>query len=66
MRRWTGVHNLSLVARECPETNDHQLRPFVDGDDWLGADQLGLDPPKFFRQPALRSAGELVVYSDST
>lgn len=55
------IHNLALIACDSPETNDHQLRPYVDGDDWLAGDQLGLDPPKFLRQPALRAEGELIV-----
>ena len=42
-------------------SNDHQVRILVDGTDWLGEAELGIDPPEFFAQPALSSAGELLV-----
>ena len=55
------IQTLNLFASDSPETNDHQLRPSIDGRDLLGNDHLGLDPPEFFRQPALRSHGELLI-----
>lgn len=55
------INTLSFVACDSPETNDHQVRPYIDGHDWLGDDHLGLDPPKFFRQQSLRSTGDLIV-----
>ena len=55
------INTLTFVSSDSPDTNDHQVRPFVDGTDWLGDGHLGLDPPKFFRQSALRSTGELII-----
>ena len=55
------INTLSFVAGDSPETNDHQVRPFIDGIDWLGDDHIGLDPPKFFRQSSLQSTGELAI-----
>jgi len=43
------------------ETNDHQVRIWIDGVDWLDDTSLGLDPAEFFRQSALRSTGPLIV-----
>lgn len=55
------INTLSFIASDSPETSDHQVRPHIDGADWLGDDHLGLDPPTFFRQPSLRSTGELII-----
>lgn len=35
------------------ESNDHQVRILVDGQDWLGDEYLGIDPPEFFSQGSL-------------
>jgi hypothetical protein len=44
-----------------PESNDHQTRIIIDGNDWLGKNYLGLDPPEFFRQKTLFENGELII-----
>ncbi len=55
------IHILSLKTLPSPETNDHQVRFIVDGEDWPGASSLGLDPREFFRQSALKTNGSLTV-----
>lgn len=42
-------------------SNDHQVRIFVDDNDWLGEDPLGIDPPMFFSQRSLLCGGELLA-----
>ena len=55
------IHTIAFRILPCFQSNDHQVRILIDGDDWLDASPLGLDPPEFFSQPALRSSGELIV-----
>lgn len=55
------IHTIAFRALPCFQSNDHQVRILIDGDDWLDASTLGLDPPEFFSQLALRSTGELIV-----
>jgi hypothetical protein len=47
-----------------PTSNDDQVRPVIDGVDLLRTladDSLGIDPPEFFRQPALGHDGTLLI-----
>jgi hypothetical protein len=58
------MNRLSFDFSDSPSSNDHQVRPLIDGADLLqlvGTDSLGIDPPEFFRQPALRSGGRLLI-----
>jgi len=55
------IHLLVLKTLPSPETNDHQVRIIIDGDDWLDASSLGLDPREFFQQSALKTNGSLTV-----
>jgi len=58
------MHAIALQFESSPYSNDHQVRPVIDGIDLLrdmGDDLLGLDPPQLFRQPALSRGGDLVV-----
>lgn len=43
------------------ETNDHEVRIFVDGADWFDVDQMGMDPPELFTQLAECNSGQLLV-----
>ena len=43
------------------ESNDHEVRILIDGNDLLGDDYLGLDPPAFFMQKNLFKTGELMI-----
>lgn len=55
---------LSFKFAALPDTNDHEIRPFVDGMDFLqpkGKELIGLDPPIFFKQDALLKGGSLFV-----
>lgn len=54
-------NRLRIEVSASPESNDHQARLIVDGLDWLGAGQLGLDPPELEAALAARGAEELVV-----
>lgn len=53
----------SLAFNICPSpgSNDHQARIIIDGKDWLEEDNLGIDPPEFFAQQALKDGGDLLV-----
>jgi hypothetical protein len=44
------MNTLSFDIRPSEESNDHQVRILVDGQDFLGDQYLGLDPPEFFAQ----------------
>jgi hypothetical protein len=58
------VHFLALQFEASPHSNDHQVRPIIDGIDLLrdlADDSLGMDPPQFFRQPALGRSGKLLI-----
>ncbi len=58
------MHAIALQFESSPYSNDHQVRPVIDGIDLLrdmADDLLGLDPPQLFRQPALSRGGNLVV-----
>lgn len=57
------IHTFALKTLPSPETNDHQVRVIVDGEDWLGPSSLGLDPHEFFRQSTftLKTNGSLIV-----
>ncbi len=58
------MNRLAFNFADSPSSNDHQVRPLVDGVDLLElieTDSLGIDPPEFFRQPALLSGGRLLI-----
>ena len=58
------MSRLAFQFAGSPSSNDHQVRPLVDGVDLLDlieTDSLGIDPPEFFRQPALLSGGRLPI-----
>lgn len=44
------MNKLSFKILPSPETNDHEVRILVDGQDFLGDNYLGLDPTSFFEQ----------------
>ena len=44
-----------------PSSNDHQVRIFIDGEDWLGDPYLGIDPTEFFAQNSLLHDGKLLI-----
>jgi hypothetical protein len=55
---------IALHFEASPFSNDHQVRPVIDDIDLLRAfadDSLGIDPPQFFRQPALGRGGKLLI-----
>ena len=58
------VHFLAFQFEASPHSNDHQVRPLIDGIDLLrdfADDSLGIDPPQFFGQPALGRNGKLLI-----
>ena len=58
------MNSLAFQFGDSPDSNDHEVRPLVDGVDILklnGADSLGIDPPEFFRQSALLQGGRLLI-----
>jgi hypothetical protein len=55
------MNKLSIQFSPCPETNDHEASIIVDGNDWLGNEYMGLDPPKLFRQKTLLTGGETLI-----
>lgn len=52
---------LQLSVQESPDSNDHQVKIIVDGEDWLGDDQLGLDPTDLRRELGTIAAKHLLV-----
>jgi len=51
---------LSFKIKPSLESNDHQVRILIEGEDWLRDDYLGIDPPRFFAQDNLLS-GDLLI-----
>ena len=59
---YTAVMNeIGFAITPSPETNDHEVRILIDGEDWLGEDQMGMDPPELFRQISGCDTGKLLV-----
>lgn len=55
---------LGFVFNASQESNDHEVRPLISGADLLdsiGAGDLGLDPPEFFKQSGLLKGGEILI-----
>ena len=55
------MNSLAFDVCPSPTSNDHQVRILIDGEDWLEGNNLGIDPPEFFKQKALRDGGELLI-----
>jgi hypothetical protein len=55
------MNSLAFDISPSPGSNDHQVRIVIDGEDWLQGNNLGIDPPEFFAQKALRDGGELLI-----
>lgn len=55
------MESLNLNVVPSPTSNDHQVRIEIDGQDWLGENYLGIDPPRFFSQSALITGGKAIV-----
>lgn len=53
--------SLAFSILPSPDTNDHEIRPLIDGEDILGKDFLGLDPPVFFNQETLTKGGYILI-----
>ncbi|MBN9483874.1 MAG: hypothetical protein BGO70_09725 [Bacteroidetes bacterium 43-93] len=54
------MNKLSFKILPSEETNDHEARILIDGQDYLGKDYLGVDPVSFFAQ-TLEKNGEILV-----
>ena len=54
------LRKLTLEVSPSVESNDHQVRIFVDGKDWFEFEYLGIDPPRFFEQTTFLG-GALIV-----
>lgn len=48
------MNSLSFEILANPDTNEHQLRILIDGEDILSRDFLGLDPASFFVKRILK------------
>jgi hypothetical protein len=55
------MKTLTLNIEPSPTSDDHQVRIQIDGQDWLGKDFLGIDPPRFFSQSTLTTGGEAII-----
>jgi hypothetical protein len=59
------VDELTFTFAPSPGSNDHEVRPLASGLDILESmleeGDLGLDPPDFFRQPALLQGGQALI-----
>lgn len=57
------LHHISFRMEQCTESNDHQVRILIDGEDIiskLDETMFGIDPPELFASQALTSAGALI------
>ncbi|MGZ6519518.1 MAG: hypothetical protein ACXVED_18165, partial [Bacteroidia bacterium] len=54
-------NNIAFKILPSPESNDSEVKILIDGNDFLGDDYLGLDPPVFFNQQTLFQSGELMI-----
>lgn len=58
------MSSIAFAFGASPETNDHEVRPEVNGMDILPeleAEALGIDPPEFFAQAELERGGQLLI-----
>jgi len=55
------MNKISFKILVSAETNDHEVRIFIDNEDFLSDDYLGLDPSSFFGQDNFDKNGELIV-----
>lgn len=55
------MNTLAFEIMPSQISNDHQVRIWIDGTDWLGNGSLGIDPSHFFSQSSLAAGGELLV-----
>lgn len=55
------MNKLSFSILPSLETIDHEIRILIDGDDILGKEFLGLDPPVFFNQESLTNGGYMLI-----
>lgn len=54
------MNKLTFNILPTEESNDHQVRILIDDVDWLG-EELGIDPPEFFKQTNFLTDGELLI-----
>ncbi len=52
---------LKFHIKPSPETNDHEVRVYIDGRDVLGNDYLGVDPPEFFAQFSNPASNRMLI-----
>ena len=52
---------LTIAAEANPETNQAQARLMVDGQDWLGPERAGLEPPMLRGELLDKGVGSLIV-----
>jgi hypothetical protein len=55
------MNKISIKFAECPKSNDHEACIIIDGNDWLGNDYMGMDPPRLFSQKSLLAGGKTIV-----
>ena len=55
------ANKLTIAVIACPNTNDHQARLLIDGEDWLGSEYLGLDPSELKTELLANGVGTLIV-----
>lgn len=55
------MNSISFKILPSSDSNDHEVRILIDGNDILGDDYLGIDPPAFFTQPNLVQTGKLLI-----
>ncbi|WP_264940627.1 hypothetical protein [Sphingomonas caeni] len=52
---------LRIEISASPSSNDYQARPFLNDQDWLGRDHLGLDPPELVAELTDTAASEVLI-----
>ncbi len=55
------MNSIAFKILPAVESYDHEVRILIDGNDLLGDDYLGLDPPVFFNQNNFFKTGTLMI-----
>jgi len=55
------MNKLTIKFTEAATSNDHEAILLVDGEDWMGKEYMGMDPPKLFSQESLLLGGRTII-----
>ena len=55
------MNQLRIQFESSDETSSHQVRIYIDEEDYLKNEYLGIDPPHFFKQSSLLEGGTVLI-----